>query len=192
MAFDYLNRPSRPRPFGTRRLGIAPLVCIPRTLPAHAVPEKARRAVLRYSELLQPEAVAQVLASQHETDLTPFVARINTPTAIVHARFDRVRRLDDARAMAAAIPLSKLHVLASGHTACLEAPRACAAVARDVVARSGDSYRYTTEGDHCCRPRCTHQTRCAHTRGFASSSSAHAASSVGSPTVRLDMAHRRG
>jgi 3-oxoadipate enol-lactonase len=96
----------------------------------------AFRELVRYPERLNPEAVVEVLMSQHVTDLLPHLRQLSIPSAVVHGRLDPARTLDHAREMAAALRGCDVAIVDSGHTSCLEVPDVFAAVVREVIARA--------------------------------------------------------
>jgi pimeloyl-ACP methyl ester carboxylesterase len=89
-------------------------------------PPEDRRLLLDYGLAVPVRAAMDVLRSQHATDFTPALPALRMPVSVVHGRFDGVRTVEAARAMAAAVPDGHLRVVDAGHTPVYEAPGAVA------------------------------------------------------------------
>lgn len=66
-----------------------------------------------------PWAVAQAVASLGRHHSTPWLAKINVPTAVVVTKRDRVLSPDRQREIAARIPGATTHEVDCGHAGCV-------------------------------------------------------------------------
>lgn len=97
-------------------------------------------AALRdYAAGVRPEAVAEVLASQRDLDLTPRLGELTMPVTVVHGRHDPTRPVERARELARGVGDGELVVLDTGHTPVHEAPHEVAAALRALAGRSARS-----------------------------------------------------
>jgi pimeloyl-ACP methyl ester carboxylesterase len=81
-------------------------------------------------------AVAALLGMIDRPDSRDLLATIDVPTAVIVGEHDAITSVDDARAMAAAIPDATLHVIANaGHLSNIENPSAFGEAIREVLAR---------------------------------------------------------
>ena len=85
----------------------------------------------------EPAAFARAqLAMANRPDSTPLLAGITVPTLVVHGAEDAIIKVDDARALARAIPGAELQVIeAAGHLPSLECPDDFNAALLDLVRR---------------------------------------------------------
>jgi len=74
---------------------------------------------LREFRRTSPWAVAQAVNALGRHHSTPWLPRIDVPTAVVITREDRVMAVDRQRALAERIPDSTTHEVDSGHAACV-------------------------------------------------------------------------
>lgn len=81
-----------------------------------------------------PWTVAQVLAVLGRHHSTPWLPRVDVPTAVVVTRHDRVIPADRQRAMAALIPGSTVHEADCGHAGCVLSAAAFVPAFVDAVA----------------------------------------------------------
>lgn len=82
----------------------------------------------------QIDVRAESLRSLQHTDLTDMLNELSSlPTAVVHGSRDPARNLSHAESLSNGIPGSRLVVLETGHTSCVEAPDEFAEVIRSVV-----------------------------------------------------------
>ena len=89
---------------------------------------------MTYPRRITAEATAESLRSSQQTDLTSMLGELSSvPTAVVHGSRDPARTLSHAERLSDGIPGSRLVVLDTGHTSCVEAPDEFAQVIRSVV-----------------------------------------------------------
>ena len=89
---------------------------------------------LTYPRRLTAEATAESLRSLQQIDLTSMLHELSSlPTAVVHGSRDPARTLSHAQSLSNGIHGSRLVVLETGHTSCVEAPDEFAEVIRSVV-----------------------------------------------------------
>jgi pimeloyl-ACP methyl ester carboxylesterase len=89
---------------------------------------------MTYPRRITAEATAESLRSLQQTDLTSMLSELSSvPTAVVHGSRDPARTLSHAESLSNGIPGSRLVVLDTGHTSCVEAPGEFAQVIRCVV-----------------------------------------------------------
>jgi pimeloyl-ACP methyl ester carboxylesterase len=89
---------------------------------------------LTYPRRVTAEATAESLRSLQQTDLTSMLRELSSlPTAVVHGSRDPARTLSHAQSLSNGIPGSRLVILETGHTSCVEAPEEFAEVIRSVV-----------------------------------------------------------
>ena len=97
-------------------------------------PAELLDSFLTYPRRVTAEATAESLRSLQQTDLTSMLHELSSlPTAVVHGSRDPARTLSHAQSLSHGIPGSRLVVLETGHTSCVEAPDAFAEVIRSVV-----------------------------------------------------------
>lgn len=96
-----------------------------------------RRRLLDYGHKVSLRAALDVLRSQHATDFEPDLPSLRMPVSVVHGRFDRVRTIGEAKAMAAAVPDGRLLLVAAGHSPVYEVPEAVAAALDELDRRAG-------------------------------------------------------
>lgn len=101
----------------------------------HTSPKPALLSHVRtYPARLRPDAVVNVLRSQHSIDFVPMLpalGRVNV--SVVHGVHDPARTLAHAQELTAGIAGSTLHVLDTGHTSCAEDPVGFAGILRAMV-----------------------------------------------------------
>ena len=86
---------------------------------------------MTYPRRITAEATAESL---QQTDLTSMLSELSSlPTAVVHGSRDPARTLSHAESLSNGIAGSRLVVLDTGHTSCVEAPGEFAQVIRSVV-----------------------------------------------------------
>jgi 3-oxoadipate enol-lactonase len=89
---------------------------------------------MTYPRRITADATAESLRSLQQTDLTSMLGELSSvPTAVVHGSRDPARTLSHAQSLSNGIPSSRLVVLDTGHTSCVEAPGEFAQVIRSVV-----------------------------------------------------------
>ena len=89
---------------------------------------------MTYPRRVTAEATAESLRSLQETDLTGILNELSSlPTAVVHGSRDPARTLSHAESLSNGIAGSRLVVLETGHTSCVEAPDEFAKVIHAVV-----------------------------------------------------------
>jgi 3-oxoadipate enol-lactonase len=89
---------------------------------------------ITYPRRIAAEATVQSLRSLQQTDLTSMLSELSSlPTAVVHGNRDPARTLSHAESLSGSIPGSRLVVLETGHTSCVEAPDEFAKVIHAVV-----------------------------------------------------------
>ena len=89
---------------------------------------------MTYPRRITADATAESLRSLQQTDLTSMLGELSSvPTAVVHGSRDPARTLSHAQSLSNGIPGSRLVVLDTGHTSCVEAPGEFAQVIRSVV-----------------------------------------------------------
>jgi 3-oxoadipate enol-lactonase len=89
---------------------------------------------MTYPRRVTAEATAESLRSLQGIDLTSMLSEISSlPTAVVHGSRDPARALSHAQSLSNGIAGSRLVVLDTGHTSCVEAPDEFADVIRAVV-----------------------------------------------------------
>ena len=89
---------------------------------------------MTYPRRVTADATAESLRSLQETDLTGILNELSSlPTAVVHGSRDPARSLSHAKSLTNGIPGSRLVVLETGHTSCVEAPDEFAEVIRSIV-----------------------------------------------------------
>jgi 3-oxoadipate enol-lactonase len=89
---------------------------------------------MTYPRRITAEATVQSLRSLQQTDLTGMLSELSSlPTAVVHGNRDPARTLSHAESLSDGIPGSRLVVLETGHTSCVEAPDEFAKVMHVVV-----------------------------------------------------------
>jgi pimeloyl-ACP methyl ester carboxylesterase len=89
---------------------------------------------MTYPRRITAEATVQSLRSLQQTDLTSMLSELSSlPTAVVHGNRDPARTLSHAQSLSDGIPGSRLVVLQTGHTSCVEAPEEFAKVIHAVV-----------------------------------------------------------
>ena len=99
-----------------------------------ACPTELVDSFLTYPSRVTAEATAESLRSLQQTDLTSMLNELSSlPTAVVHGSRDSVRTLSHAQSLSNGITGSRLVVLETGHTSCVEAPDEFAEVILSVV-----------------------------------------------------------
>jgi 3-oxoadipate enol-lactonase len=89
---------------------------------------------MTYPRRITAEATAESLRSLQQTDLISMLSELSPlPTAVVHGIRDPARTLSHAKSLSNAIAGSRLVVLETGHTSCVQAPDEFAEVIRSVV-----------------------------------------------------------
>jgi 3-oxoadipate enol-lactonase len=89
---------------------------------------------ITYPRRVTAEATAESLRSLQQTDLTSMLSELSSlPTSVVHGSRDPARTLSHAQSLSNGIAGSRLVVLETGHTSCVEAPDEFAEVIRYVV-----------------------------------------------------------
>ncbi len=89
---------------------------------------------LTYPYRITAKATVESLRSLQQTDLTSMLNQLSSlPTAVVHGSRDPARTLSHAQSLCNGIPDSRLVVLETGHTSCVEAPEEFAEVISSVV-----------------------------------------------------------
>jgi 3-oxoadipate enol-lactonase len=89
---------------------------------------------MTYPRRITAEATAESLRSLQQTDLTSMLSELSSvPTAVVHGSRDPARTLSHAQSLSNGIAGSRLVVLETGHTSCVEAPDEFAKVIRSIV-----------------------------------------------------------
>ena len=91
-----------------------------------ALAAEDRGRLLDYGLAASPQAALDILRSQHAADLEPELPALRMPVSVVHGRFDRVRTVAEAEAMAAAVPDGRLLIVDAGHSPMYEVPEAVA------------------------------------------------------------------
>lgn len=94
------------------------------------------RALLDYGLAVPPRAALDVLRSQHRTDLLPTLRVMRVPVTVVHGRYDRVRSVLEAQAMAARVPDCSLILASCGHSPMYEVPEVVSSALRQLDRRS--------------------------------------------------------
>lgn len=102
----------------------------------HPLADRLAAELRDYPARLDPEAVAEVLHSQHERDLSECARSIRVPAAIVAGRHDRARGSGDSRKLAHRLGGIGVTTVDAGHTPCAEVPAVFATVVRDVLLRA--------------------------------------------------------
>jgi pimeloyl-ACP methyl ester carboxylesterase len=113
----------------------------------HAPPPDEYRRLLDYGRAVPARVALDVLRSQDALDFVPVLPTLRLPVSVVHGRFDRVRTLDQARAMADALPNGRLCVVDAGHSPMYEVPDAVAAALDDLDQRSEGDRSIESRGD---------------------------------------------
>jgi pimeloyl-ACP methyl ester carboxylesterase len=99
-----------------------------------ACPAELVDSFMTYPRRITAEATVQSLRSLQQTDLTSMLSELSSlPTAVVHGNRDPARTLSHAESLSDGIPGSRLGVLETGHTSCVEAPDEFAEIVRSVV-----------------------------------------------------------
>lgn len=99
-----------------------------------ACPTELLDSFLTYPSRVTAEATAESLRSLQQTDLTSMLNELSSlPTAVVHGNRDSARTLSHAQSLKNGIAGSRLVVLETGHTSCVEAPDEFAEVILSVV-----------------------------------------------------------
>jgi pimeloyl-ACP methyl ester carboxylesterase len=98
-----------------------------------ALEASTRARMLAWSATVHQQAVYDVLASQHDLDLTPQLGEIAVPTIVLHGTRDRARSVAAARELAVAIPGAQLRLVPAGHTPVYETPEAAASAVADLL-----------------------------------------------------------
>jgi len=89
---------------------------------------------MTYPRRLTGEATVESLRSLQHTDLTSMLSELSPfRTAVVHGSRDPVRTLSHAQSLSDGIPGSRLVILETRHTSCVEAPGEFAEVIRSVI-----------------------------------------------------------
>jgi pimeloyl-ACP methyl ester carboxylesterase len=89
---------------------------------------------MTYPRRITAEATVQSLRSLQQTDLTSMLNELSAiPTAVVHGNRDPARTLSHAQSLCNGILGSRLVVLDTGHTSCVEAPDDFAKIIHAVV-----------------------------------------------------------
>src|SRR5882762_9894098 len=89
---------------------------------------------MTYPRRITAEATAESLRSLQQTDLSSMLGELSSvPTAVVHGSRDPTRTLSHAESLSNGIPGSRLVVLDTGHTSCVEEPAEFAQAIRSVV-----------------------------------------------------------
>lgn len=89
---------------------------------------------MTYPRRITAEATVQSLRSLQQTDLTSMLNELSAiPTAVVHGNRDPARTLSHAQSLCNGILGSRLVVLETGHTSCVEAPDDFAKIIHAVV-----------------------------------------------------------
>jgi pimeloyl-ACP methyl ester carboxylesterase len=102
-----------------------------------ACPAELVDSFMTYPRRITAEAIAESLRSLQQTDLTSMLCELSSvPTAVVHGSRDPARTLSHAESLSNGIPGSRLIVLETGHTSCVEAPEEFAKVICSVVQES--------------------------------------------------------
>ncbi|WP_409466679.1 alpha/beta fold hydrolase [Amycolatopsis sp. GA6-003] len=83
---------------------------------ARPLPPELRAELLGYAARVPAEAALEVLTSQRELDLTPRLASIRCPVAVLHGIHDRARTLADAQHLVDHLPDSELVPVETGHS----------------------------------------------------------------------------
>ena len=97
-------------------------------------PAELVNSFMTYPRRVTAEATAESLRSLKQTDLTSMLSELSSlPTAVVHGSRDPARTLSHAQSLSDGIPGSRLVVLETGHTSCVEAPDEFAKVMHAVV-----------------------------------------------------------
>lgn len=91
----------------------------------------------RYAGTVDRAVVLEVLQSQRDLDLTPFLARVTCPTVVIHGVLDQARSREDAEELAGLVPGSALRWAECGHTPVFEQPGVVAAAVKEMIERSG-------------------------------------------------------
>jgi 3-oxoadipate enol-lactonase len=100
-------------------------------------PAELADSFMTYPRRATAEATAESLRSLQQTDLTGMLSELSSlPTAVVHGHRDPARALSHAQSLSDGISGSKLVVLETGHTSCVEAPSEFAKVIHPVVEQS--------------------------------------------------------
>lgn len=101
-------------------------------------PDPSDRAdLLAYAGRLTRGAALDAVRSQRALDLTPRLATLRVPTAVVHGTLDPTRTPAQARELADAVPGATLRLLDTGHSPQYEAPDAVAAEVVALAERAG-------------------------------------------------------
>jgi pimeloyl-ACP methyl ester carboxylesterase len=99
-----------------------------------ACPAELVDSFMTYPRRITAEATVESLRSLQQTDLTSMLSELSSvPTAVVHGSRDPARALSHAESLSNGIPGSRLVVLDTGHTSCVEAPDEFAQIIRSVV-----------------------------------------------------------
>ncbi|WP_336160807.1 alpha/beta fold hydrolase [Amycolatopsis sp. VC5-11] len=83
---------------------------------AAPLPPDLRTQLLDYAARVPAEAALEVLTSQRNLDLTPRLAAIRCPVAVLHGIHDRARTLADAQHLVDHLPDSELVTVETGHS----------------------------------------------------------------------------
>ena len=115
-------------------MGSAAVESHDRTLTRKRLPRRACGLVLTYPRRVTVEATVESLRSLQQNDITSMLDELSSlPTAVVHGSRDPARTLSHAESLSNGIAGSRLVVLETGHTSCLQAPDEFAEVIRSVV-----------------------------------------------------------
>jgi 3-oxoadipate enol-lactonase len=110
-------------------------------------PPELASSLMSYPRRITAKATAESLRSLQETDLTSMLGELSSvPTVIVHGRRDPARNLSHAESLHNGIVGSRLVVLETGHTSCVEAPADFAQAVRYVV-DPGPNLRQSVDAD---------------------------------------------
>jgi len=89
---------------------------------------------MTYPRRITAEATAESLRSLQQNDITSMLSELSSlPTAVVHGSRDPARTLSHAQSLSDGISSSRLVMLETGHTSCVEAPDEFAKVIHAVV-----------------------------------------------------------
>ena len=83
---------------------------------ATPIPPDLRTELLAYAARVPAAAALEVLTSQRDLDLTPLLAKIRCPVAVLHGIHDRARTLADAQYLVAHLPDAELVPVEAGHS----------------------------------------------------------------------------
>lgn len=88
-----------------------------------------------YARRVPVEAVIDVLSSQRDLDLAPWLAAITCPVTVLHGTRDRARTPAHARAIADGVAAGEVHWAFTGHTPHVEDPPAAAGALVSLLSR---------------------------------------------------------